>query len=178
MKKKLFAALLLMGGLSQANAQSYKNAFSFNLGVTQDGIGTVVSHHYYFNLHDYIETSFLATDAKYNSSTGIEIPYNDYSLNIAYSKNLLVDNKNSLSGNISAGVVLGYESFNNKALDNGTLINSKPGFIYGASLGIDIDYVLNDKLSLFIKANEYYHVNSDLGKFVPFAGLGLRFYSN
>lgn len=176
-KRKLFFALLVIGGLSKANAQSYKNAFAVNVGVTQDGYGAMLSHNYFLNRHDYIEASLLATDAKYTSAVGSKIPYNDFVLNVSYSKNILVNKKNSLSANLSAGTVFGYESFDNKDLNDGTKILDNSKLIYGLSVGIDIDCVLNDKFSLFFKANEYYHANSDLGKFVPFAGLGLRFYT-
>jgi hypothetical protein len=50
--------------------------------------------------------------------------------------------------------------------------------IFGGYLGIDIDYALNDKFSLFTKANQYYHINSDLGTSTSFIGGGLRFYIN
>ena len=74
----------------------------------------------------------------------------------------------------------GYETVNKgeKNLSNGALITSRPGFIYGAFLGLDIDYSISDKLSLVLKANQYYHANSNLGEFVPFVGLGLKYYTD
>lgn len=178
-KRKLFLGLLLMTGLSNAYSQSYKNAFAVNLGVTQDGIGAMISHNYFIKRHDYIEASILITDSKYRYKEGSKVPYNNFTLNTGYSKNLFSNKKNSLSANIGAGGVLGYESINNdKNLSDGSLILASSKLIYGAYVGLDIDYVLNDKLSLFLKVNEYYHANSDLGKFVPFAGLGLRYYAN
>ena len=82
--------------------------------------------------------------------------------------------------NIGAGGVFGYETVNKgeKNLSNGALITSRPGFIFGAFLGLDIDYSISDKLSLVLKANQYYHANSNLGEFVPFVGLGLKYYTD
>ena len=88
--------------------------------------------------------------------------------------------KNTLNVNISAGGLFGYETVNkgDKNLSNGALIKSKPGFIYGAYLGLDLEYSINDQLSAVLKANEYYHSNSTLGEFLPFIGLGVRYYVN
>ena len=88
--------------------------------------------------------------------------------------------QNTFNINIGAGGVFGYETINkgDKNLKGGEKIISESGFIYGAYLGLDLDYSLSDVLSVSLKANQYYHANSSLGDFVPFVGLGARIYIN
>lgn len=171
--------LLLVIGLN-ANAQSYSNAFVFNLGVVQDGFGGLISYDYFLDRHDYIEAGILMTAANFKYVENIKIPYNDFTLNLGYSKNVFFNYQNTLNINLTAGGIFGYETVNKgeKELSNGAIIKSDAGFIYGGFIGVDVDYSLNDELSLVLRLNEYYHANSQLGEFVPFAGLGLRYYAN
>ena len=179
-KRNLFFALLLIAGLSRANAQSYKHAFSINIGGTQDGYGVMLSHNYFYNGYNSIATSIIATNANY-SLEGDKIQYNDLSLTLGYTIPLLITKNNKFGIIFESGGLIGYEIVNNNKnpnLSNGNLILDKSKAIFGAYGGIGLDYLINDQMTVFIKANEYYHVNSDLGKFVPFAGLGIRYYAN
>ena len=47
---------------------------------------------------------------------------------------------------------------------------------YGIYAGVEWEMVLGNDLSLLIKANEYYHINSDVGNFYPYVGIGLRYF--
>lgn len=179
-KRNLFFALLAIGGLSKTYSQNYKHAFGINFGATQDGIGTMLNYNYFTNGDNSIAAFILITDAKYNVN-GNEIGYNDLTLNLGYSTPLYLTQNNRFSAILGAGGVIGYEIINkNKktALTNGTLILEDSKIIYGAYAGLDIDYLINNRMTVFVKANQFYHTNSNLGKFVPFAGLGLRYYTN
>lgn len=177
--KQIFFMLLLVIGLN-ANAQSYSDAFSVNVGVVQDGIGGLFNYNYFMDRHDFIDAGLLVTVANYNYKEGIKIPYNDFTFNAGYSKNVFFNYQNTFNINIGAGGIFGYETINkgDKNLENGAKIISESGFIYGAYLGLDLDYSLSDVLSVSLKANQYYHANSSLGDFVPFVGLGARIYIN
>lgn len=181
MKKYQKILILLCFVLSMKSmAQSYANAFTANIGVVQDGIGGLFNYNYFLDRHDFIEAGIFITAANYKYQANIKIPYNDFTINAGYSKNVFYNYQNTLNVNIGAGGVFGYETVNKggKNLSNGALITSRPGFIYGAFLGLDIDYSISDKLSLVLKANQYYHANSNLGEFVPFVGLGLKYYTD
>ena len=80
--------------------------------------------------------------------------------------------------NVGGGGVIGYEVINNgnNTLDTGAMIDGKSRFIYGIYAGVEWEMVLGNDLSLLIKANEYYHINSDVGNFYPYAGIGLRYF--
>ena len=179
-KRNLFFALLLIAGLSRATAQNYKQSFGINIGGTQNGYGVMLNYNYFTHGDKSIAASVLVTDAKYSLDGG-KIRYNDLTLNLGYSTPLYVTRNRKLGVILGAGGVVGYEMINdnkNPHLSTGALILDNSKIIYGAYTGLDIDYLISDRMTVFIKVNEYCHVNSDLGKFVPFAGLGVRFYAN
>ncbi|UUW07877.1 conjugal transfer protein TraO [Flavobacterium plurextorum] len=179
-KTKLFLGVLLLSAFTKGYSQTYKNAFGVGIGATQDGYGVMFSHNYFINDRNSISASILATDAKYKVGED-KIGYNDITLNLGYSVPLYLTQNRKFGIVFGSGVVLGYEIVNgnkNLNLSNGSLILDESKFIYGAYVGLDFDYLINDRTTLFIKVNEYYHANSDLGKFVPFAGIGLRYYTN
>lgn len=180
--KQIFFTLLLVIGLN-ANAQSYSDGFTINVGVVKDGVAGLINYNYFVDRHDFIESGLLITNSnfkysKYNEE--ISIPYNDFTFNAGFSKNIFYNYKNTFNINIGGGGVFGYETINNgeSKLTNGASIGSKSGFIYGAYVGLDLDYGISDQLSIALKANEYYHANSTLGEFLPFVGLGFRYYVN
>lgn len=181
-KRKLFLAILLIGGLLNGKAQSYKHAFGASYGVTKNGTGVMLSHNYFLKFHDNIETSVLIyNDENVIHGGSIKIPYKLTTLTTGYSTNLFVNKKNSLAINGAVGLLLGYESakFNNQGMGQTPVVilnHSIP--IFGGYIGFDTDYALNEKLSLFAKANYYYHSGSDLGNSNSFIGGGLRFYIN
>jgi hypothetical protein len=179
-KTKLFLGMLLLTAFTKGYSQTYKNAFGVSIGATQDGYGVMLSHNYFINDRNSISASILATDAKYKTGED-KISYNDITLNLGYSVPLYLTQNRKFGIVFGSGAVIGCEIVNgNKDLNlsNGSLILDESKFIYGAYAGLDFDYLINDRTTLFIKGNEYYHANSDLGKFVPFAGIGLRYYTN
>lgn len=180
MKKITFLVISFLMITMSIKAQSYANAFTGNIGIVQDGIGGVFSYNYFLDRHDFIEAGLLLTAANFKYVDGIKIPYNDVTLNLGYSKNVFWNYQNTFNVNIGAGGVFGYETVNkgDKELSNGAIIRSEPGFIYGAYIGVDLDYALTDQYSITLKLNEYYHANSNLGEFLPFVGIGVRYYVN
>lgn len=181
MKKTLilisFLGLLFTSGVS---AQSYANAFVVNVGAVQDGLGGTLNYNYFIDRHDFIEGSLFITSCNYKYLPTIKIPYNDFTFNLGYSKNIFYNYQNTLNINLNGGGVFGYETVNNGQLNlsNGSIISSKPGFIYGAYLGLDVDFSLTDQYSIVLKTTQFYHANSTLGEFIPYAGLGFRFYTD
>lgn len=164
----------------KGHAQSYSNGFSVSLGAVQDGVGGLISYNYFIDRHDFIEAGLFLTAANYKYKEDIKIPYNDFTANIGFSKNVFYNYQNTFNVNLCGGGVFGYETLNrgDKNLSNGALILSKQSFIFGGYLGVDIDYSITDKTSLLLKANQFYHANSSLGEFMPYVGVGVRFYPN
>ena len=155
-------------------------AASVSLGVTQEGLGSILSYNYYVDKYhsDFVQGSILITNSKYKYNSDIKIPYNEFTFNIGYFKSVFKNRTEAFKVSVGIGAVGGYEAINNgeNELTNGAVLETKSGFIYGAFIGLDTDIYLNDKFSFIVKANEYYHVNSDLGNFIPYAGIGLRIF--
>lgn len=181
MKKiKLLLGVLLLSAFTKGYSQTYKNTFGVSIGVIQDGYGAMLSHNYFIRGHNSIAASILVTDAKYNIGEE-KIKYNDITLNLGYSLPFYLTKNRRFGIVFGSGGAIGYESINgnkNNNLSNGSLILDKSKVIFGAYAGLDFDLLISDRMTFFLKANQYYHANSDLGKFVPFAGVGLRYYSN
>jgi hypothetical protein len=179
-KTALIVFLFFFCAFSKVNAQRYSDAFAINLGMVQDGFGGIISYNYFLDRHDFIDAGILMTASNFKYVSDIKIPYNDFTFNLGYSKNVFFNYQNTFNINIGAGGVFGYEAINNgeKNLSNGAIIESKSGFIYGAYLGVDFDYAIQDELSISLRANQYYHANSTLGEFMPFIGIGIRYYAN
>lgn len=182
--KLLYLCLLTVFIGNNAHSQAYYNAFAFNLGAVQDGIGGLFTYNYFLNRHDFVEASLFLTASNFKYKTFdeqiIKIPYNEFTVNVGYSKNILTNDSNSYNVNLCGGGVFGYETLNKgeTILENGATILSKPGFIYGAYLGIELDVSVTDATSVLLRGNEFYHSNSTLGQFLPFIGAGFRFYIN
>jgi len=176
---KTLLTVLFIATLSYT-AHSQNGAVSITGGITQDGYAGVISYNYYWDRYssDFMQGSVFLNFSEQDYSDTIKVPYNDFTVNLAYFKNIVESRSGSLKIAIGAGAVFGYEILNNgtKELDNGAIIASKSGFIYGAFLGLDTDIYLSDTVSVVLKANQYYHVNSDVGEFLPYVGTGMRIF--
>jgi hypothetical protein len=181
MKKKLIFLIpfYLIFFCLNGKAQGYSDGFTGSLGVVQEGIAAQLSYNYFLDRHDFIEGSIFITASNYKYRN-IKIPYNDFTVNFGYSKNVFYNYRNTFNINVNGGALFGYENFNkgDKSLSNGALILNKPGFIYGAYMGVDFDFSVSDNMSIILKANQFYHANSSLGQFLPYVGIGTRFYFN
>lgn len=171
--------LLLLNGF-YGHSQRSKTALGISPGYVPEGFGTMASHNFYHNRTDFVKTSFLATFSQETIDPGITIPYNNFLLNIGYYTPLVKSSNNAITLAVGGGASFGYELVNNNEpnLSNGSLLLSESGFVIGGLVGLDLDVFLSDKLSLLVPLEAFYHLNSDLGSSMFFAGLGLRYYLN
>lgn len=176
MKKALIAFLLIFFSLNKANAQ--KDVFALHGGITSEGYAAMLSYDAY-HYRDYIEVSLLLTSSihKYKD---YKLPYQSFSLNFGYSKNIYESVRSTQIVNISAGANIGFENINNGeiVLENGATISNKSSLIYGLYVGIEPEFYINDYISLTLKVNEYYNIKSSLGNFTPFIGVGIKYFLN
>ncbi|WP_169929298.1 conjugal transfer protein TraO [Flavobacterium croceum] len=152
-------------------------AIAVSGGLTQNGFAGMLSYNYYYNRYQssFIQGSILFTSAK---SKSYKIPYNEFTFNAGMYFLALKNRSEAIKITVGAGGSFGYESINNGSneLSTGEVIVSKQKFIHGVFAGVDADFYLNDRLSFVVKANEYYHFNSDIGKFFPYMGVGCRIF--
>lgn len=162
------------------NANGQDSALSTTGGITEDGFGLLSSYNYYLRNDNFIQASVFVSFAKDHYKENLKIPYNDFTVNAGYFQNVYSTKNKLLKISLGLGGIFGYESVNrgDRELANGALVMSKSGFIYGAFIGFDTDIYLNDKVSVVVKANEFYHHNSNLGQFTGYCGLGIRYFFN
>lgn len=166
-------------GLTSSYSQSGNYASSLGLsgGYAEDGIGIMATYNYHLNRSRYAQISVFAAIAEDKGT--FNIPYNVFTVQPGYFFKVWEQrNFKSYAFNLGGGAIIGYEVINNgnSILETGAIIDAKSQFIYGVYVGLEGEVTLSNDFSLLIKANEYYHINSDVGNFYPYAGIGLRYF--
>lgn len=163
-------------GWANMYSQNYSSSIGVLGGYAEDGAAALVNYNYYLDRNNFIQVGAYLSFAN-DEVRGYEIPHSVFTLNGAYLTNFYSNRSNDFKFNGGAGLVAGYEIINNgkNTLDNGAIIQDNSKFIYGLMATVEIDYYLSQYLSLTGKYTHYYHINSDLGNFTPFAGVGFRY---
>ncbi|QKX07753.1 hypothetical protein HN014_22400 (plasmid) [Aquimarina sp. TRL1] len=181
MKKTLIYLMLFYGVLASAQLRDDSlHAIDFTGGYAENGFGVSASYNLYMSqsrLNNYFQLSVLYSSSDIEKKD-YKLPYNLITANLGYFFNFPLDRFDKFNFNIGGGIVAGIERINDgkKELDNGALIDSEGGFIYGPFIGGEFEMFISGNVSLIIKANEYYHINSDIGDFTIYAGGGLRIF--
>ena len=156
---------------------NYASSVGLSGGYVEDGYGIIATYNYHLSRNDYAQLSVLVAIAEDRGT--FNIPYNVFTIQPGYFFKLLEQKTfKKYALNIGGGGGFGYEAINNgnNSLPTGAEIDGKSQFIYGAFIGVEGEIVVGNSLSILIKANEYYHANSDVGNFYPYAGIGLRYF--
>ncbi|NKI27870.1 hypothetical protein HCG49_15005 [Arenibacter sp. 6A1] len=160
---------------SQGN--NFSSSVGFSGGYAEDGYGFKGTFNYHLNRNRYAQLSIFAAIAEDKAS--FNIPYNIFTVQPGYFLKVWEQrNFKRYALNVGGGGVFGYEIINNgnRSLSNGAILDAKSQFIYGVFLGLEGEITLSNDFSLLLKANEYFHINSDVGQFYPYAGLGIRYF--
>ncbi|MCK0192900.1 conjugal transfer protein TraO [Arenibacter sp. F20364] len=181
MKRKAPPIILIMCLLCTASifAQRRGNLASsvgVSGGYVEDGFAAMGTFNFHPNRFKYFQISVLAAFAEDRGTQ--DIPYNVFTIQPGLMYRLYISRIKTFSVHAGGGGLFGYEVINNGSneLPNGAIIDGRSQFIYGAWIGAEAELALGDDFSLLIKANEYYHVNSDVGNFYPYAGVGIRYF--
>lgn len=162
----------------------------YNMGLSATGIyaedyGYAANLSYSYRLLNYFD--YLEVGVQVNSSelefAGFQIPSNVYGLNVGYYWDFIRNNRRffynpAIAITLGGGFQVAQESFDFSEipLDDDTQLNIETEkIVYGPYLGVNIDLFLTSFMGISFKASETYHINSDLGKFIPYAGFGLKF---
>lgn len=81
---------------------------------------------------------------------------------------------------LGASVIAGYETTNwgKKKLFDGSTIENEDAFIYGGSVGFEMETFITDKIVLLTFVKERILFGSDIGKFHTQIGCGIKFLLN
>lgn len=165
--------VLILGASLQA--QDHKVAFSLTGGYVQDGFGGMAALDYKINEYDYLQFSIL-TNFTNLELENLDVPVNLYAFNTGFYFDVLRNNLRTISISIGAGGTVGYETINKgeEVIETGESLSIGNQFVYGAYAGIDLDIFIIPTISIHIKANETYHINSDIGALSPYIGVGIK----
>ena len=149
------------------------------------GIAGNLSYSHRTNYFDYIEVGLQANfvDLEF---LGVEIPTQIYALNAGFYYDLFRNNRRffhhpAFAIVLGGGLQVGYEQFDLSGivLEDGTELDvATEKVVFGPFVGANIDFFLNKTFAIAIKLTETYHINSDIGNLVPYAGLGVKFVMN
>ena len=177
MRYHISILVLFISTLMFSQGSNYASSIGLSGGYAEDGYGVKGTFNYHLNRNQYAQLSIFAAIAEDKGS--FNIPYNIFTVQPGYFLKVWEQkNFKRYAINLGGGGVFGYEIINNgnSTLSNGAILDAKSQFIYGVFLGFEGEVTLNNDFSLLVKANEYYHINSDVGQFYPYAGLGIRYF--
>ncbi len=169
--------LLFALGLSAQRSGNFASSVGVSSGYAEDGIGIMGTFNYHLDRYKYFQVSVFAAIAEDRGRN--DIPYNIFTVQPGqFWRVFVAPRKKNFSIFLGGGGLIGYEVINNGSneLPTGAVINGKSQFIYGAYAGAEAEIALSNDFSVLVKANEYYHINSDIGNFYPYAGVGLRYF--
>jgi len=161
----------------ELRAQNSSSTIGLAGGYAQDGYAITLNYNYYVNRRDYVQAAIYASFSR-QTEKEIVIPYDIFTTNIGYFRQIYVSNRETFNINIGLGGLVGYEVINNgkNRLETGALITSKSTFIYGGFASLELEMPISNHWSFIAKYNQFYHINSDLGEFTLFAGGGFRYF--
>lgn len=177
MKIKITILVVFIAALGHSQSGNYASSVGLSGGYAEDGFGIMATYNYHLNRNRYAQLSVFAAIAEDKGS--FDIPYNIFTVQPGYFIKVWEQkNFKKYAINVGGGGIIGYEVINNgnSILSNGAILDARSQFIYGVFLGLEGEITLSNDFSLLLKANEYFHINSDVGQFYPYAGLGLRYF--
>ncbi len=176
--KPRFMLLLFTSICSYAQSQNHSSAIEFLGGYSPNGIGISINYDYHTSRAGFVQGGIYYSSNKAEVKESFKVSYNTFNVNIGYITNIYTSRQENTKLNIGGGGLIGYEEVNhgNGLLENGALLLDRSKFIYGGFALVELDIYINNDISLVLRLNEYYHVNSDLGAFTPFAVVGVRYF--
>lgn len=144
-----------------------------------------LSYSHKINYFDYIEVGVQVSSIDLEF-LGRDIPTDIYSFNAGFYYDLFRNNRRFFHNPafaivLGGGLQIGWERFDLSEirLEDGTEIDVETEkLVFGPYVGANVDFFVNQFFAIAIKLTETYHVNSDIGNFVPYAGIGLKFVMN
>jgi len=173
-----FLLILFISICVSARSQNHSSAIEFLGGYNHHGIGVSLNYNYYTSRIGFVQGGIYYSSNKTDVKGVLEVPYNTFNVIIGYITNIYTSRRKNTKINVGSGGLIGYEEVNhgNNVLENGALLLDRSKFIYGGFALFELDIYLHNDFSLVLRFNEYYHVNSDLGEFTLFSGVGVRYF--
>lgn len=183
MKKYIFAAMLVMEGITAVQAQRMMPKQK-GLEISAGLLSKEVSENYYLNVMLTVNGkngNYWLWGAEYTHQVSdyrdLQIPLEAYTGEVGYSLQLLGNARKSITLNAGVTAVAGYETINRSkaTLYDGSTILNKDNFIYGAGGRLSFETYLSDRFVLLLQGRTKVVWGTDLKQFRSSAGVGLRF---
>ncbi|WP_075344136.1 conjugal transfer protein TraO [Tenacibaculum agarivorans] len=157
--------------------QAQRSSVGVSGGYTSNGFGAMVEYNHFWKEKNSINSSVYYSLASIDQGTET-LDYNNITLNVGYYRRLINFEDGRFTNEIGGGGVIGYEILNDgkEELDTGAVIEGESQVIYGAYIGTNFNYFISDFFTVSLVANQFYHVNSDLGNYATYVGLGIKYY--
>lgn len=169
--------LVLFTGILSFYVSAQDAAVGLAAGYTENGIGIDADYNHRLNPLSKIQAGVFFSSFT-DDFKGEEMTHTIATVNGNYTYTAWSNSRKTLLLGIGAGVVFGFEQVNdgNQQLPSGALITDESQFIYGLNGSVEAEIALATNWSVVAQFTEYYHINSDLGNFLPYAGVGLRYF--
>ncbi|QCE40548.1 hypothetical protein E9099_03655 [Psychroserpens sp. NJDZ02] len=140
-------------------------------------IPTSINLNYFVDREQFIQGGIYYSKGVVKNGN-IEVPFNVFAFNAGFFQDVFASRISSFKFSLGGGVLVGSEIVNNgeNQLPSGITLKDRSKIIYGGYLSAEMELYLSNELSFVLKANENYHINSDLGELIPFFGAGLRYF--
>lgn len=178
MKKQLLILLILLLSLESFSQYDDNSIVTIKGGYVQKGFAGILEYDYYIAREQFLSGNILITFHTDNvSKMKVDVPYNGIYFDVGYNYQIYQSYQSLILYNLGIGPSLGYQIINNgdKDLKTGALIKSNSKFVLGGYIGADVRIYILRNFYGSINARQYYHPNSDLGKFFPFIGAGFSY---
>ncbi|CEN52751.1 conjugal transfer protein TraO [Capnocytophaga canis] len=178
MKPKYYSILIaFICGIYITNAQKKVYSFDISTGIAEDGIASSIGINWHFNKKDVMQMTFLWNIAE-DYIGKYKIPYGEYTIQTGYQRKIISSKYNTINMYLGGGALFGLEYINHgkKNLHNGAEIRQQTQLIYGVYLSAVLECYLGSDLYLNAICSEYLHINSELGYFFNYLGIGIRYY--
>lgn len=184
MKKYIFVFIFMIIGMAAVYAQRMlpkQRGLEISTGILSD---KKIGREYYLNMamtvygkNGNYQIWALEYNHKYALYKNINIPIETYFVESGYSLQLLADTRKTVTLNLGITGVLGYETVNRgkNLLDDGAIIRSEDGFVYGAGGRLSLETHLSDRFVLLLQGKAKVLWGTSMEQFRPSAGLGIRF---
>ena len=163
---------------SYLSAQKYGHSTELSIGYVQDGIGIFFGYNVNLNEKSKILIN-LGSSFSEQKSEFTKVKFDVYQLKAQYLEQIYASRRDGFKLLLGGGIVAGYEDvrINNKRnLENrGFKPTNDSNFIYGPMVSIEADMFLSRISSAFVIASQQFQINSDVGEFIPYLGIGYRY---
>lgn len=148
-------------------------------GYIGDGGGFTASCNYHLDKWTYFEIGIFGSSDEVRSNAGVKVPYNLYAFQLGYFQQIWEQYSfKRYAFYAGGGITVGHEILNNgdDTVLNGVNINGVSQSVYGSYLSAVGEMRFGENFLLLLKGYGYYHVNSDVGDFYTYGGVGVRYF--